>query len=201
MDRSLRFFAVAAFAAMLAACQTTPSGQSGAPVETRTAAAGGAAGSGASTAGAGQSGVSGSGAAGQSGASGSGSGAGGSTAGGRNPLKDPANVLSKRSVYFDFDSFSVKEEFRPLLEANAKALAANRAKRMSLEGHTDERGGSEYNLALGQKRAEAVARQMVLLGAADNQLEPVSFGKERPAVQGGGESAWAQNRRVELKDK
>jgi peptidoglycan-associated lipoprotein len=72
---------------------------------------------------------------------------------------------------------------------------------MVIEGHTDERGGREYNLALGQKRAEAVLRALVMLGAADNQLEAVSFGKERPAVQGSDEAAWAQNRRAELKDR
>ena len=110
-------------------------------------------------------------------------------------------AMSQRTVFFDFDSFVVKDEFRPMLEAHAKALAANRGKRMMLEGHTDERGGREYNLALGQKRADAVLRTMVLLGAQDAQLEAVSFGKERPAVQGSDEAAWAKNRRVELKDR
>jgi peptidoglycan-associated lipoprotein len=88
-----------------------------------------------------------------------------------------------------------------MLEAHAKVLSANRSKRMMLEGHTDERGGREYNLALGQKRAEAVLRSMVLLGVQDNQLEAVSFGEEKPAVQGSDEAAWAKNRRVELKDR
>ena len=110
-------------------------------------------------------------------------------------------LLSQRIVYFDFDSFVVKDEYRPMLEAHAKVLSANRSKRMMLEGHTDERGGREYNLALGQKRAEAVLKSMVLLGVQDNQLEAVSFGEERPAVQGSDEAAWAKNRRVELKDK
>ena len=110
-------------------------------------------------------------------------------------------VLAQRIVLFDFDSFVVKDEYRPMLEAHAKGLSANRGKRMMLEGHTDERGGREYNLALGQKRAEAVLRSMVLLGVLDNQLEAVSFGEEKPAVQGSDEAAWAKNRRVELKDK
>ena len=88
-----------------------------------------------------------------------------------------------------------------MLEAHAKALAANRSKRMVLEGHTDERGGREYNLALGQKRAEAVLKSLVLLGVPDSQLEAVSFGKERPAGPGSDEAAWAKNRRVELKDR
>jgi len=103
-----------------------------------------------------------------------------------------------RVVYFDFDSFVVKDEFRPTIEAHAKLLQADRKKKLAVEGHTDERGGREYNLALGQKRAEAVAKSLALLGAADNQLEAVSFGKERPAVQGADEASWAKNRRAEL---
>ena len=103
-----------------------------------------------------------------------------------------------RVVYFDFDSYVVKDEYRPVVETNAKALAADRKQRMSVEGHTDERGGHEYNLALGQRRAEAVVKSLELLGANDNQLEAVSFGKERPAVQGSDEAAWAKNRRAEL---
>ncbi len=108
---------------------------------------------------------------------------------------------SQRVVYFDFDSFAIRDDFKPMLEAHAKVLAAAGAKRVVVEGHTDERGGSEYNLALGQKRAEAVVRSLALLGAPDSKLEAVSFGKERPAVQGSDESAWARNRRAELKDR
>jgi len=103
-----------------------------------------------------------------------------------------------RVVYFDFDSFVVKDEFRPTIEAHAKLLSADRKKKLAIEGHTDERGGREYNLALGQKRAEAVAKSLALLGAQDSQLEAVSFGKERPAVQGSDEASWAKNRRAEL---
>jgi peptidoglycan-associated lipoprotein len=116
---------------------------------------------------------------------------------------DPGAVAAAagRIVYFDFDSFVVKDEFRPLIEAHAKRMAANRNQRATIEGHTDERGGREYNLALGQKRAEAVLRSLALLGVADNRLEAVSFGKERPAVQGSDEAAWAKNRRAELKDR
>jgi peptidoglycan-associated lipoprotein len=84
---------------------------------------------------------------------------------------------------------------------HAKRLNNNKRLAMTLEGHTDERGGREYNLALGQRRAEAVAKSLTLLGVGGAQVEAVSFGKERPAVQGGGEEAWAKNRRVELKDK
>jgi len=106
-----------------------------------------------------------------------------------------------RLVYFDFDSYVVKDEFRPVVEGHAKRLSADRKKRVVVEGHTDERGGSEYNLALGQKRAEAVAKSLTLLGVADGQVEAVSFGKERPAAQGSDEAAWAKNRRAELKDR
>ena len=103
-----------------------------------------------------------------------------------------------RVIYFDFDSYVVKEEYRPAIETYAKLLAQERNKRLAIEGHTDERGGREYNLALGQKRAEAVAKSLALFGAKDAQLDAVSFGKERPAVQGSDESAWAKNRRAEL---
>lgn len=106
-----------------------------------------------------------------------------------------------RVVYFDFDSFAIKDDFRPIVESNAKLLAANKQKRMTIEGHTDERGGREYNLALGQKRAEAVQKALVLLGVGEGQIESVSFGEERPAAQGGDEAAWAKNRRAELKDR
>jgi peptidoglycan-associated lipoprotein len=107
----------------------------------------------------------------------------------------------ERIVYFDFDSFVVKDDYRPLLEGHARVLARTAAKRMVIEGHTDERGGREYNLALGQKRAEAVLKSLELLGVGGTQLEAVSFGEERPAASGGSEQAWAQNRRAELKDR
>jgi peptidoglycan-associated lipoprotein len=106
-----------------------------------------------------------------------------------------------RVIYFDFDSYAVKDEFRPIVDAHAALLKGDSTKKEVAEGHTDERGGSEYNLALGQKRAEAVVKQMLLLGAGDTQLEAVSYGKERPAVQGSDEAAWAKNRRVELRSK
>ncbi|MGZ5157183.1 MAG: peptidoglycan-associated lipoprotein Pal [Caldimonas sp.] len=101
-------------------------------------------------------------------------------------------------VYFDFDSYVVKDEFRPVIEANAKVLTTNTRRKMVAQGHTDSRGSSEYNLALGQRRAEAVVKSLTLLGAQPSQLEATSFGKERPAVQGENEEAWAKNRRVEL---
>jgi peptidoglycan-associated lipoprotein len=114
--------------------------------------------------------------------------------------KSTMNATSNlpRVVYFDFDSYVVKDEFRPVVEVNAKALTTDRKRHLAVEGHTDERGGHEYNLALGQKRAEAVVKSLELMGANDAQLEAVSFGKERPAVQGSDESAWAKNRRAEL---
>ena len=109
-----------------------------------------------------------------------------------------AGSLAQRTVYFDFDSYVVKDEYRPLIDRFAKSLASDRSKRLQVEGHTDDRGGSEYNLALGQKRAEAVAKSLALLGASGTQVEAVSFGKERPAVQGSDEDARAKNRRAEL---
>jgi len=108
----------------------------------------------------------------------------------------PANVA--RLVYFDYDSYVIKPEFQATVDAHARFLKANSGRRIALEGHTDERGGREYNLALGQRRAEAVRRALGLLGVADTQMEAVSFGKEKPAVPGSDESAWAKNRRVEI---
>ena len=112
--------------------------------------------------------------------------------------KNTANAELAKVVYFDYDSFVIKDEFRPVVEAQAKVLSADRTKKLSVEGHTDERGGSEYNLALGQKRAESVTKALKLLGVNDTQVDAVSFGKERPAVQGSDEAAWAKNRRAEL---
>ncbi len=108
---------------------------------------------------------------------------------------------SQKIVYFDFDSFAIKDDFKPVLEGYARVLSANAGKRLTIEGHTDERGGREYNLALGQKRAAAVVSSLKLLGVREDQMEAVSFGEERPAVQGNDESAWAKNRRAELKDR
>ena len=116
----------------------------------------------------------------------------------KDPLNDPANILSKRSVYFDFDSFSIKDEFKSVVEAHGKFLAGNPERKVIIQGNTDERGGSEYNLALGQKRAEAVRRALSLAGARDSQMEAVSFGKEKPKATGSTEEAWAQNRRADI---
>ncbi len=103
-----------------------------------------------------------------------------------------------RIVYFDYDSFVVKPEFQFIIEAQSRFIKADRGRKVVIEGHTDERGGREYNLALGQKRAEAVRSALNLLGVLDNQVEAVSFGKEKPAVQGTDEDAMAKNRRAEI---
>jgi peptidoglycan-associated lipoprotein len=102
-------------------------------------------------------------------------------------------------IYFDYDSYTLKPEARAVLERNAAHLQANKKFKVQLEGHTDERGGREYNLALGQKRAETVRRALTLLGVSDAQLEAVSFGKEKPAASGADEAAFSKNRRVEIK--
>jgi peptidoglycan-associated lipoprotein len=120
------------------------------------------------------------------------------TSKGVDPFTDPNNPLSKKSVFFDFDSFVVKGEYQPLVEAHGKYLAANTGRQIKIEGNTDERGGREYNLALGQKRAEAVKQRLLLMGARDAQVETVSFGKEKPRATGSNEEAWAQNRRADI---
>jgi peptidoglycan-associated lipoprotein len=115
-----------------------------------------------------------------------------------NPLKDPGNILSKRSVYFDYDSSSVKDEFKPLVTAHAKYLTDNRGRRIVIQGNTDERGSREYNLALGQRRSDSVKKMMLLLGVRDAQVETVSFGEEKPRANGSDEAAWAENRRSDI---
>jgi len=104
----------------------------------------------------------------------------------------------KRSVYYEFDKYDVKPEYRALVDSHARWLKSNPGARLTIEGNADEQGSREYNLALGQRRAEAVVKSLTLLGADQTQLEAVSFGKERPAVQGENEEAWAKNRRAEL---
>lgn len=111
-------------------------------------------------------------------------------------LQGPSNVV--RVIYFDYDSFVIKPEFQSVLDGHAKFLNANKARRVTLEGHTDESGGREYNLALGQKRAEAVRRSLGLLGVSEAQAEPVSFGEEKPASVGSSEVDYAKNRRAEI---
>jgi peptidoglycan-associated lipoprotein len=114
------------------------------------------------------------------------------------PLDDPKSSLAKRSVYFDFDSFLISSADRPLIESHAKYLVSSRTAKVRIEGNADERGGREYNLALGQRRAEAVLKSLTLLGAPAIELEATSFGKERPVDTGHDETAWAKNRRADL---
>jgi len=171
-----RIFLAAAVAALLAGCGSsvkldTP------PVEDRTGSAVGA--------GAGQGG-----AAGQSGVTSVDLDKSGA---------DGVGPAGSNVVYFDYDSFVIKSDYQGVIETNARFLQANKSRKAMLEGHTDERGGREYNLALGQKRAEAVRRALGLMGVNDGQLEAVSFGEEKPAVSGSDEGAYTKNRRVEVK--
>lgn len=107
-------------------------------------------------------------------------------------------VLAKRSVYFDYDSFVIKDEFKPQVEAHGKFLVANPKVKMLIQGNADERGSREYNLALGQKRAEALKKMLMLLGAREDQVEAVSLGEEKPKNPGHDEAAWAENRRDDM---
>ena len=162
----------AALALLVAACSSTPDStdQTGAPVETR---GGGPAVATVTT---------------------------GGVESGRLPavLTDPKSILSKRSVYFDYDSYEVKSEYKDLVTAHAKFLAENRQFKMLIQGNTDERGSREYNLALGQKRADAIRKMLSLLGVSEGQLESVSLGEEKPKNEGHNESAWAENRRGDM---
>ena len=114
------------------------------------------------------------------------------------PLKDPNNILSKRSVFFDYDSNLVKDEFKPLVSAHARYLQQHGGTKMRIEGNADERGSREYNLALGQRRADAVRQMMQLLGAKADQIETVSFGEEKPRCSTADEGCYAQNRRADI---
>jgi len=113
-------------------------------------------------------------------------------------LDDPQSPLSKRVIYFMFDSYQVQSEFVPVISAHAQYLAANPSQRVILEGHADERGSREYNIALGEQRAKAVARMLETQGVPASQLEIVSYGEEKPAAEGHDEAAWSLNRRVEF---
>lgn len=113
-------------------------------------------------------------------------------------LKDPKSPLSKRSIYFDYDSYVVKDEYQPLLEHHAKFLIKNGQMKMLIQGNADERGSREYNLALGQKRADAVKKALLLLGAKEAQIESVSLGEEKPVCTDASEDCWARNRRGDM---
>ncbi|TCS98987.1 peptidoglycan-associated lipoprotein [Tepidimonas ignava] len=170
-------------AALMAGCSSVPLDEGGAPVTDRSPAPVGAGGEGGAAGGAASGGV-------------DGRAVTPAQAAPAETAQPPANVA--RVIYFDFDSYVVKPEYMATLEAHARFLNADRKRRVVLEGHTDERGGREYNLALGQKRADAVRRALALLGVQDEQMESVSYGKEKPAVPGSGEEAWSRNRRVEF---
>ena len=117
-----------------------------------------------------------------------------------NPLRDPGNILSKRSVYFDFDSNAVKDEYRGMVQAHSRYMTADKKdSRIRIEGNCDERGSREYNLALGQRRAESVKKVMTVLGVSDARIETTSYGEEKPMAMGHDEASWAQNRRADIK--
>ena len=113
-------------------------------------------------------------------------------------LKDANNILSKRVIYFEYDKDEVKPEYAALVQAHATYLSNNRNRKIRLEGHADERGSREYNMALGQRRADAVRKASSALGVGNDRMETVSFGEDKPKATGHDESAWAQNRRVEI---
>jgi peptidoglycan-associated lipoprotein len=176
-----RLLVSALCAVLVAACQSTPTTKDAdAPVEERNPSAVGA--TGAATAGTSTTPL-------------TGSPTGAAQA---NPLKDPSSPLSKRIVYFDFDSYVVKDEYKPMIEAHGRYLQANRGARMTIQGSTDERGSREYNIALGQRRADALKKMLLLYGATEIQIETVSFGKEKPRRDGHDEASWAENRRDEI---
>lgn len=114
------------------------------------------------------------------------------------PLDDPESLLSKRVIYFDFDRAEIKPEFREIIAAHAEYLASNRNVRIVLEGHTDERGSREYNMGLGERRANSVRSMLTLQGVSSQQIEVVSYGEERPVAMGQSEESWRLNRRVEI---
>ena len=141
-----------------------------------------------------------SGASSAAGASTSGSALGGENGGvgGQGMGGEAAGALGRKVIYFDFDKSEIKPEFAPIITANAQNLTSHPNLKIKLEGNTDERGTREYNIGLGERRAQAVRRALMLQGVSQNQITTVSFGAERPAVEGDDEAAWAQNRRVEL---
>ena len=117
------------------------------------------------------------------------------------PINDPKTIVyGKRSIYFDFDSYKLKPEYQSVIDAHAKYLRENQDKKANIviQGNTDERGTTEYNIALGQKRSEAVKKSLTLLGVSQAQVETVSFGKEKPKAQGSNEEAWKENRRADI---
>ena len=114
------------------------------------------------------------------------------------PLNDPSSILAKRSVYFPFDVSVVQDADKPAVQAHAKYLAGHANRKVRLEGNCDERGSNEYNLGLGQRRADGVKKMLELGGAKAGQLESVSYGEEKPKASGHDEASWSQNRRADL---
>jgi len=114
------------------------------------------------------------------------------------PLDNPQSPLANRIIYFDYDSSSIRNEDRPIIQAHAEYMGANPGASVVLEGHTDERGSREYNIALGEQRARAIRQLLLFQGAASTQIQMVSYGEERPAAVGHNEENWQQNRRVEI---
>lgn len=168
-NRFLKAFAVVGFSAALAACGSSVPLEDSASTSGTVGGAGGTA---------------------------SGIGAGGT--GQYDPFNPSSPLYQQRSVYFDFDSYSVSQQYRPVVEMHAQYLSSNSQQQVVIEGNTDERGSSEYNLALGQRRSEAVRQMLLLLGVRDNQVEAISFGKERPRATGSSESDYAENRRADF---
>jgi peptidoglycan-associated lipoprotein len=115
------------------------------------------------------------------------------------PLDDPKSGLAARSVFFDYDSYVVDPKYQPVVQAHGQFLSSHARTKIRVEGNTDERGSSEYNLALGDKRARVVAKQLEVMGAKSDQIEAVSYGAERPKATGHDESAWAENRRADIR--
>ena len=124
--------------------------------------------------------------------------AGGSGNFGSQPWNDPKSPLFEKSVYFGFDEYTVQTKYQKMLSAHASYLKANPKQKIIIQGNTDDRGTAEYNLALGQRRSDAVRKSLNLMGVSDNQMEAVSFGKEKPKAEGDNEAAWAENRRADI---
>jgi peptidoglycan-associated lipoprotein len=177
----MRFMWIALFCATLAACSAAPtSEQSPADVEDAKARAGaGAQGQGVPDRQVSKVDITGQGA-------------------GKSPLTDPNSILSRRSIYYDYDHFDIKEQYKPLVEAHAKYLRDNPKTKILIQGNTDERGSREYNVGLGQRRSDGVRNMLKLLGAREDQIESVSLGEEKPKSEGHDESAWSQNRRSDI---
>lgn len=123
---------------------------------------------------------------------------GGSGNFGSQPWNDPKSPLFQKSIYFDLNEYTVQTKYQKQLSAHASFLKANLKQKVIIQGNTDERGTAEYNLALGQRRSDAVRKSLNLMGVSDDQMEPVSFGKEKPKAEGDNEAAWAENRRADI---